>query len=54
MGTFGRKPITMTGVDMLFVLTLTLVLLSVLMFVVVIRKLLRQRAVASLDLARGE
>jgi len=41
IGTFERKPIGMTGVDNHFILTLTVVLLSALLFIVAIRNLLK-------------
>ena len=43
VGTFERKPISMTGVDNHFILTLSVVLLSILLFSVAIRKLLKLR-----------
>ena len=43
-GSFERKPISMTGVDNHFILTLSAVLLSFLSFVLVIRKLLKLKA----------
>ena len=48
VGTFERKPISMTGVDNHFILTLSVVLLSVLLFVAAIRKLLKLKARDSL------
>jgi len=41
MGTFERKPISMTGVDNHFIITLMVVLLSTALFIVAIRKLLK-------------
>ena len=41
IGTFERKPIGMTGVDNHFIITLSVVLLSVILFIVAIRKLLK-------------
>jgi len=41
VGTFERKPISMTGVDNHFIITLTVVLLSFILFIVSIRKLLK-------------
>ena len=43
IGTFERKPISMTGLDNHFFITVFLVLLSTLSFIVVIRKLLKLR-----------
>ena len=40
-GTFERKPIAVTGVDNHFIISLMAVLLTVVLFVVSIRKLLR-------------
>jgi membrane protease YdiL (CAAX protease family) len=48
MGTFKRKPIGMTGVDIHFILILTVVLLSILLFIVAIRKLLKLKNPAEL------
>ncbi len=45
IGTFERKPISMTGVDNHFIITLIVVLLSTLLFIVVIRKLLKLKDV---------
>lgn len=53
-GTFGHKPIHMTGVDNHFVFTLMLVLLSALLFVFVIRKLLKQKSAGAIHLAQKE
>jgi len=39
--TFERKPISMTGVDNHFIITVTVVLLSMVLFIVAIRKLLK-------------
>jgi membrane protease YdiL (CAAX protease family) len=41
IGTYERKPISITGVDNHFILALTVVLLSILLFIVAIRKLLK-------------
>ena len=41
MGTFERKPISMTGVDNHFIITVVVVLLSAVLFIVAIRKLLK-------------
>ena len=41
IGTFEHKPISMTGVDNHFVITVTVVLLSTILFIVAIRKLLK-------------
>jgi len=41
IGTFERKPISMTGVDTHFIITIVVVLLSTLIFIVAIRKLLK-------------
>ena len=41
MGTFERKPISMTGVDNHFIITVVVVLLSTVLFIVSIRKLLK-------------
>lgn len=40
-GTFERKPVSMTGIDSHFILTATVVLLSMILFIVAIRKLLK-------------
>jgi len=44
VGSFERKPISVTGVDNHFIITLSVVLLSFLLFVVAIRKLLKLKA----------
>ena len=41
IGTFERKPISMTGVDNHFIITFMVVLLSTILFIVAIRKLLK-------------
>jgi membrane protease YdiL (CAAX protease family) len=41
LGTFERKPISMTGIDNHFILTVLVVLLSALLFIVAIRNLLK-------------
>ena len=41
MGTFERKPISMTGVDNHFIITVVVVVLSTVLFIVSIRKLLK-------------
>jgi len=41
IGTFERKPISMTGVDNHFIITVMVVVLSTILFVVAIRKLLK-------------
>jgi membrane protease YdiL (CAAX protease family) len=46
IGTFERKPISMTGVDNHFIITVVVVLLSTLLFIVAIRKLLKLKDVA--------
>lgn len=43
LGTFDRKPIGITGVDTHFMITLTIVLLSLVLFFVSIRKILKQK-----------
>lgn len=40
-GTFERKPVSMTGVDAHFIITLMVVLLSIVLFIVAIRRLLK-------------
>ena len=49
IGTFERKPISMTGVDNHFIITVVVVLLSTIIFIVAIRKLLKIKD--SVDLA---
>lgn len=46
MGTYERKPISMTGADMHFFVSLMVVLVSILLFVAIIRKLLKIRNLA--------
>ncbi len=48
IGTFERKPISMTGVDNHFIITVVVVLLSTLLFIVAIRKLLKLKDSADL------
>lgn len=50
IGTFERKPISMTGVDNHFIITVTVVLLSTIFFIVSIRKLLKLKTTDSPDL----
>jgi len=54
IGTFERKPISMTGVDNHFIITLMVVLLSIILFIgiiiVAIRKLLKLKMEDSADL----
>jgi len=45
IGTFERKPISMTGVDNHFIIAVVVVLLSTVLFIVVIRKLLKLKAI---------
>jgi membrane protease YdiL (CAAX protease family) len=45
IGTFERKPISMTGVDNHFIITVVVVLLSTILFIVAIRKLLKLKDV---------
>lgn len=45
IGTFERKPISMTGVDTHFIITIMVVLLSTALFIVAIRKLLKLKDV---------
>jgi membrane protease YdiL (CAAX protease family) len=49
-GTFERKPISMTGVDNHFIITVMVVLLSTVIFIVAIRKLLKLKMEDSADL----
>ena len=51
IGTFERKPISMTGVDNHFFITAAVVLLSIILFIVSIRKLLKLKMKDSADLA---
>jgi len=48
-GTFKRKPISMTGVDNHFIITVMVVLLSTILFIVAIRKLLKLKMKDSAD-----
>ncbi len=48
VGTFERKPISMTGVDNHFIITVLLVLLSTILFIATIRKLLKLKGPADL------
>ena len=50
IGTFERKPISMTGVDNHFIITVMVVLLSTILFIVAIRKLLKLKMKDSPDL----
>jgi len=50
IGTFERKPISMTGVDNHFIITVMVVLLSIILFIVAIRKLLKLKMEDSADL----
>ncbi len=50
IGTFERKPISMTGVDNHFIITLTVVLLSIILFIGIIRQLLKLKRKDSADL----
>ncbi len=50
IGTFERKPISMTGVDNHFIITVMVVLLSTVIFIVAIRKLLKLKMQDSADL----
>ncbi|MCK5371386.1 MAG: CPBP family intramembrane metalloprotease [Cyclobacteriaceae bacterium] len=43
IGTFERKPISMTGVDSHFIITVMVVLLSTVLFIIAIRKLLKMK-----------
>ncbi len=45
IGTFERKPISMTGVDNHFIITVMVVVLSTILFIVAIRKLLKLKDV---------
>jgi len=51
IGTFDRKPISMTGVDNHFIITIMVVLLSTVLFIVAIRKLLKLKINDSVNLA---
>jgi membrane protease YdiL (CAAX protease family) len=44
LGTFDRKPISITGVDNHFIITVVVVLLSTLLFIIAIRKLLKLKS----------
>ncbi len=50
IGTFERKPISMTGVDNHFIITLTVVLLSIILFIGIIRQLLKLKRKDPADL----
>jgi membrane protease YdiL (CAAX protease family) len=50
IGTFERKPISMTGVDNHFIITVMVVLMSTVLFIVAIRKLLKLKMKDSADL----
>lgn len=50
VGTFERKPVSMTGVDSHFIITVMVVLLSVILFLVAIRKLLKLKTADVTDL----
>jgi membrane protease YdiL (CAAX protease family) len=49
IGTFDRKPVSMTGIDNHFIFTVSVVLLSVILFIVAIRKLLKLKMKDSAD-----
>lgn len=49
VGTFERKPISMTGVDTHLIITVMVVLLSIVLFIVAIRKLLKMKMEDSAD-----
>lgn len=49
IGTFERKPISMTGVDIHFVISVTMVLLLILLFIFAIRKLLKLRSFVEIN-----
>ena len=51
IGTFEHKPISMTGVDNHFVLTVVLVFVSTILFIVAVRKLLKLKMKDLADLA---
>jgi membrane protease YdiL (CAAX protease family) len=51
IGTFERKPISMTGVDTHFIITVMVVLLSMILFIVAIRRLLKLKREDSAELA---
>jgi membrane protease YdiL (CAAX protease family) len=46
IGTFERKPISITGIDNHFIITVAVVLLSIILFIVAIRKLLKLKDTA--------
>ncbi|RLD90122.1 MAG: hypothetical protein DRJ29_15910 [Bacteroidetes bacterium] len=50
MGTFERKAVSMTGVDNHFIITLMVVLLSIILFIGIIRQLLKLKKSDSADL----
>jgi membrane protease YdiL (CAAX protease family) len=50
LGTFQRKPISITGVDNHFIITVMVVLLSTILFIVSTRKLLKLKTADSADL----
>jgi membrane protease YdiL (CAAX protease family) len=50
IGTFERKPIGMTGVDNHFIIALMVVFLTIILFIVAIRKLLKLKRKDSADL----
>ena len=50
IGTFERKPISITGIDNHFIITVMVVLLSTVLFIVAIRKLLKLKMQDSVDL----
>jgi len=50
LGTFERKPIGMTGVDSHFIITVIVFLLSMVLFVVAIRKLMKLKMENSVDM----
>ena len=49
IGTFERKPVSMTGVDNHFIITVMVVLLSTILFTVAVRKLLKLKMKDSAD-----
>jgi len=50
IGTFERKPVSITGVDNHFIITVIVLLLSTILFIVAIRKLLKLKTADSPDL----
>lgn len=50
IGNFNYKPISVTGIDNHFILTITVVLVAVILFIVAIRKLLKLKMDTSADL----